>query len=68
MAVEKYYSVKEVAEKLGVTVQTVRNWYNGLHSDTRLQIVRAGRVVRIRPSDLRKFLKECGKDSSQIDD
>lgn len=64
MAVEKYYSVKEVAEKLGVTQQSVRNWYTA----GKLTIVRAGRVVRIRPSDLRKFLKECGKDSSQIDD
>ncbi|VDG77313.1 excisionase family DNA binding domain-containing protein [Actinobaculum suis] len=54
---ENLLSVKQVAEKVGVREGTVRRWL--LAGD--LQGVRAGRLWRIRPYDLDKFLESTSR-------
>lgn len=54
---ENLLSVKQVAERVGVREGTVRRWL--LAGD--LQGVRAGRLWRIRPYDLDKFLEAAGR-------
>jgi len=50
-------SVKEVAETLGVTVDTVQRWL----AAGKLKGIKLGRLWRVRSADLEKFLKEGGK-------
>jgi excisionase family DNA binding protein len=51
-ALPKYYSIKAVAEALGVSTRTVRRWAAGHH----LIAHRIDGVVRIAEGDLRAFL------------
>jgi excisionase family DNA binding protein len=53
MDTEKYYSPKEIADRLGCSVVTVRKWYR----EGRLQAVKAGHNVRITESALQAFLQ-----------
>lgn len=55
---EKYYSPQEVAEKIGITAQTVRGWI--LKGKLRAIKVGPGRSssLRIPESDLKRFLME----------
>ena len=48
---ERYYSVGEVAERLGLHVRTVRNYVR----DGRLRAVRVGKQYRITAADLEAF-------------
>lgn len=51
---EAYYTPEEVAERLSVHPNTVRLWLR----QGRMSAVRAGRLWRVRESDLQAFLKE----------
>jgi excisionase family DNA binding protein len=64
MPKREYYTPQEVAEMLKVTVGTVRNWYRS----GELTVMRAGRAIRIKPSDLNKFLKIRGKSSDKAEE
>jgi excisionase family DNA binding protein len=46
------YSVREVAHRLGVHPETIRR----LIHDGRLEAVRVGRVLRVEPSELERFI------------
>ncbi|MFB4315274.1 helix-turn-helix domain-containing protein [Actinomadura sp. 21ATH] len=48
---ERFYSVEQVAERLGLHVRTVRNYVR----DGRLKAVRIGKQYRIAPEDLEAF-------------
>lgn len=50
------YSIKELAEKLKVHQNTVRNWIK----DKRLNVIRMGGQIRITDEQLKQFL-ENGK-------
>lgn len=50
---EKFFSPQEIAEMLGVHLQTVRKWYQS----GALECYRVGRV-RISESQLERFLKK----------
>ena len=52
MTLEKLYTSTEVAEHLGVTVPTVREWIKDGH----LKAHRFGRQYMIREGDLRAFV------------
>ncbi len=52
--VEKYYTIKEVAEIYKVTEMTVRNW---IYEQKILKAYKMGDVVRIAESDLKTFRK-----------
>ena len=54
METERYYSPKEIAERLGCSLAAVRKWYRS----GRLQAVRAGHNVRISETALQAFLKD----------
>lgn len=47
-----FYSIAEVAERLGVNARTVRRWIG----DGRLVVHRFGRSIRIAETDLRAFM------------
>jgi excisionase family DNA binding protein len=48
----KYMAAQDVADELGVDVQTVRRW---IHAG-RLRAFKPGKEYRIRETDLEKFL------------
>ena len=48
-----FYSVKQVAEKLGLSAKTIRRWIDV----GELPVHRLGRSIRITESDLITFLK-----------
>ncbi len=48
-----YLTIRQLAEDLGVTERTVRNWITSKH----LPAKRIGGVVRILESDLRRTIK-----------
>jgi len=50
----EFLTVQEVADQLRVVPQTVQRWIRG----GKLKAVRAGRLWRIRPEDLDKFLED----------
>lgn len=50
-----YYSVKEIANKVGVHPNTVRNWIES--GD--LKAYKLGRVLRIKKEDFEAFAKEA---------
>jgi excisionase family DNA binding protein len=54
---ERYYTIKDVAERLHVSEKTVRNWI----TQRKLRAVRAGHVWRITENALREFLRETGE-------
>lgn len=65
MKQEKLYTAAEVADILGVHLQTVRKWY----SSGQLECYKIGRV-RISESQLQKFLRareQCGQSQSEGD-
>ena len=49
-----YYSVKEIAKKVGVHPNTVRNWIES----GELKAYKLGRVLRIKKEDFDDFAKE----------
>ena len=49
---EQYYTVDEVARKLGVTRQAIYNWLK----DGRLRAVKVGSLTRIREREVDDFL------------
>src|SRR5438270_11119050 len=51
---DEYLTVKEIAERLKLNQQTVRNWID----DGRLSAVRIGRRVRVRRVDLDRILAQ----------
>jgi excisionase family DNA binding protein len=57
MKQDKYYSIKEIAEKLKVVYLTVYRW---IQSD-KLKAYRAGKQYRIRKQDLEKFISKKAK-------
>jgi len=50
---ERYLSAEDIAERLNVGSATVRKWLR----EGKLKGVRAGRLWRVRESDLEAFLK-----------
>ena len=52
----KWLSVSEVAEELGVSIDTVRNWIN--RKKDPLPAAKLGRDWRIERKDLDKFIAE----------
>lgn len=57
-----YYSVKEIANKVGVHPNTVRNWIES----GELKAYKLGRVLRIKKEDFEDFAKEAdGKEESK---
>ena len=50
---ERLLTTQEVAARCRVAPQTVFNWVNKGH----LKALRAGRVLRFRPSDVESFLE-----------
>lgn len=57
---EKYFTVKEVAETLKVSVWTVRKWI----TDEKLKSVRTGKVYRISETHLTTFLKQAEQETA----
>jgi excisionase family DNA binding protein len=51
---DEYFTVKEIAERLKLNQQTVRNWID----EGRLPAVRIGRRVRVRRADLDRVLAQ----------
>lgn len=51
---EKYYTVPEVAEMFQCSIDTVRHWIR----TGRLERVKLGRLVRITPEQLQRFMQE----------
>lgn len=51
------YSIKELASKLHVHENTVRNWIK----DKRLSVIRMGGQIRITDEQLKQFLEKGGK-------
>lgn len=51
------YSIKELASKLHVHENTVRNWIK----DKRLNVIRMGGQIRITDEQLKQFLEKGGK-------
>jgi excisionase family DNA binding protein len=51
---DEFFTVKEVARRLRVSTKTVRRWID----QEKLKCVRLGRLVRIRPDQLRQFVTE----------
>lgn len=57
-----YYSVKEIAKKVGVHPNTVRNWIES----GELKAYKLGRVLRIKKEDFEDFAKETdGKEENK---
>jgi putative resolvase len=54
MSQVKLLSVDEVAERLGVSVYTVRRWIHTGH----LRAYKPGRGYRVREADLEEFLRD----------
>ncbi|EGD51739.1 DNA binding domain protein, excisionase family [Thermoanaerobacter ethanolicus JW 200] len=54
---DKFYTVKEVAELLKVNIHTVYRWVR----EGRLPAIKIGDLVRIPESELNKFLEEHKK-------
>lgn len=50
---EPFFSVKEVAQELGVSERTVRRWI----CEGQLRAHRFGRIVRVAQRDLIRFLR-----------
>lgn len=50
---EKYFTPQEIADKLKVSINTVRKWY----ASGKLESTKAGRAVRISEQQLDRFLK-----------
>jgi excisionase family DNA binding protein len=58
-SIGKIFTPEEVAERLTVSIKTVKDWLRS----GKLKGVKAGRLWRVRESDLESFLKEGeGKD------
>jgi excisionase family DNA binding protein len=53
MQEKEYYSVEEIAQKLGVSVEAVRGWIRSLQ----LPAYRVGKEYRIKVEDYEEFLK-----------
>ena len=53
MPEKEYYSVEEIAQKLGVSVEAVRGWIRSLQ----LPAYRVGKEYRIKVEDYEEFLK-----------
>jgi excisionase family DNA binding protein len=52
---EKYYTAKEIADMLGVTPATVRNWIR----ENRLEAIRPSpRAIRVSETSLETFLQQ----------
>lgn len=51
---EKYFTPQEIADKLKVSINTVRKWY----ASGKLESTKAGRMVRISEQQLDRFLKQ----------
>lgn len=54
MEQEKYYSIKEIAEKLSVAYLTVYRWIQ----NNKLVAYKAGKQYRIKKEDLEEFVKK----------
>lgn len=54
---EKYFTPKEIAERLKVSLVTVRKWYQS----GKLESTRAGHSIRISERQLDAFLKARNK-------
>ena len=58
---EKLLSTEEIAEGLGVQVDTVQRWL----SSGKLKGTKIGRLWRVREEDLDKFIKGCGSSGKE---
>lgn len=68
----KLISIKQVAEVLGVSVNTVRNWVRGYYdngTDLRsytarqfIEPVRIGRLIRFKESELNRWIENNRSD------
>jgi excisionase family DNA binding protein len=58
---ERYLSPNEVAQRLNVTPLTVRRWL----TSGKLKGLRAGRLWRVRESDLDAFLQGSGREQAE---
>ncbi len=64
MAAESYLTVAEIAERLRVSGQTVRNWID----DGLLPAVRFKRALRIRSEDLERMLAALSTEARPVAD
>ena len=51
---ERYYTPQEIADKLKVSISSVRKWY----ASGKLESTKAGRMIRISEQQLDRFLKQ----------
>lgn len=50
---DKYYTIKEVAEMLKVTERSIHYW----KKDGKIKFVKVGRNVRVSETELKRFLE-----------
>jgi excisionase family DNA binding protein len=63
VAIEKYLSPEEIAEKLGIVPATVREWLR----KGELKGLKLGRLWRVKESDLQAFLESKGITSEKTE-
>jgi excisionase family DNA binding protein len=54
MALEQYYTIEEVAEKLKVTRQAIHNWIK----EGRIESIKIGRARRIPAASIERLLEQ----------
>lgn len=50
---QRYYSIREISEKYGLSVATIKAW---IYRDKKLKAIKIGGAVRIRESDLKEII------------
>jgi excisionase family DNA binding protein len=59
---EQWYTLKEIAEKFKVTVQTIRNWIR----QGKIRAIKLGGNWRISQSEVDNFTEESSKKGKEI--
>lgn len=50
---QKYFSIREIAEKYGLSVDTIKTW---IYRDRTLKAIKVGGAVRIKESDFEEMI------------
>jgi excisionase family DNA binding protein len=58
---EKYYTIDEVADKLGVTRFSIYNFMKETDLKKRLNFIYIGKRRRVSSTELKRYLSESGK-------
>ena len=56
---EPLLGIRDVAEILNVSVKQVRRYIADPDPRKRLSVIRMGRLIRIDPTDLENFIRDC---------